>query len=93
MAPQNTVIALRGLRRQIAKSMTQSLQIPHVTEFREIDASALLTHAPSSKHTSGDGSGCRCCNPGQGHRASAHRHPSFNATYDAEREEITQSGR
>lgn len=36
------VIELRGLRRSIAQSMTEALTIPHVTEFREVDASNIL---------------------------------------------------
>lgn len=36
------VVPLRGLRRSIARSMTEALTIPHVTEFREIDATGLL---------------------------------------------------
>jgi pyruvate dehydrogenase E2 component (dihydrolipoamide acetyltransferase) len=36
-------VPLRGLRRAIARSMTESwTRIPHITEFREIDASALV---------------------------------------------------
>ncbi|MSZ79627.1 MAG: 2-oxo acid dehydrogenase subunit E2, partial [Actinobacteria bacterium] len=37
-----TLIQLRGLRRQIATSMSDALRIPHITEFKEIDATALL---------------------------------------------------
>lgn len=40
--PGVTVIPLRGLRRQIAASMSQALTIPHILEFKEIDATALL---------------------------------------------------
>lgn len=32
---------LRGLRRQMARAMTDAAAIPHITEFREIDATAL----------------------------------------------------
>jgi len=93
-ALQDTVITLRGLRRQIAKSMTQSLQIPHVTEFREIDASALLTARTILKARI-EGDGIRLSVLPFLVKATARaltRHPSFNATYDAEREEITQYG-
>lgn len=41
-ARTNEVIELRGLRRSIARSMTQALTIPHVIEFREVDATNLL---------------------------------------------------
>jgi len=37
-----TLIQLRGLRRQIATSMSEALRIPHITEFKEIDATSLL---------------------------------------------------
>ena len=37
-----TLIQLRGLRRQIATSMSEALRIPHITEFKEIDATALM---------------------------------------------------
>lgn len=37
-----TVVPMRGLRRQIAASMTEALKIPHILEFKEIDATALL---------------------------------------------------
>lgn len=37
-----TITPLIGLRRQIAQSMTQALSIPHILEFKEIDATALL---------------------------------------------------
>lgn len=38
----NDVVELRGLRRSISRSMTEALTIPHVTEFREVDATNLL---------------------------------------------------
>ena len=37
-----TITPLIGLRRQIAHAMTQALSIPHILEFKEIDATALL---------------------------------------------------
>ena len=37
-----TIVPLIGLRRQIATSMTKALSIPHILEFKEIDATALL---------------------------------------------------
>jgi pyruvate dehydrogenase E2 component (dihydrolipoamide acetyltransferase) len=37
------VVPLRGLRRQIAKSMTRSWRdVPHITDFREVDATGLV---------------------------------------------------
>lgn len=41
-ARSDEVIELRGLRRSIARSMTEALTIPHVTEFREVDVTNLL---------------------------------------------------
>ena len=40
---KDELVPLRGLRRQIAKSMTRSwTEVPHITEFREVDATALV---------------------------------------------------
>lgn len=42
-ALKDEVVPLRGLRRSIAKSMTRSwTEVPHITEFREVDATALV---------------------------------------------------
>lgn len=35
-------IPLRGLRRRIAQSMTEAMSAPHIWEFKQIDATALL---------------------------------------------------
>ncbi|MUL84753.1 MULTISPECIES: dihydrolipoamide acetyltransferase family protein [unclassified Mycolicibacterium] len=91
---RDAVISVRGLRRQIAKSMTQSLQIPHVTEFREIDATALL-HARTVLKIRFEQDGIRLSVLPLLVKATARalaRHRSFNATYDADREELTQYG-
>lgn len=91
---KDTAVPLRGLRRQIAKSMTESLTIPHVTEFREIDASAVRAARAALKPRF----------EADGIRLSVlpflvlatvralQRHPSFNATFDPVRGEITQYG-
>lgn len=88
------VIELRGLRRSIAQSMTQALTIPHVIEFREIDATGLL-----AAHTA-----LRSTFEKQGLRfslfplllkaavRSLQAHPSMNATFDAERGTVTRHG-
>lgn len=40
---KDELVPLRGLRRQTAKSMTRSwTEVPHITEFREVDATALV---------------------------------------------------
>lgn len=89
---QDVVVPVRGLRRQIARTMTQSLQIPHVTEFREIDASKLLA-ARSFLKPRFDQDGLPLSVLPFLVKATARaltRHPSFNATYDSGLEEITQ---
>ncbi|WP_454197314.1 dihydrolipoamide acetyltransferase family protein [Nocardia sp. Marseille-Q1738] len=40
-AGAGTPIPLRGLRRQIARAMDAAWKVPHVTEFRQVDATAL----------------------------------------------------
>lgn len=43
VASSDEVVPLRGLRRQIARTMTQSwTEVPHITEFREVDATGLV---------------------------------------------------
>ncbi|RBY85996.1 dihydrolipoamide acetyltransferase family protein [Blastococcus sp. TF02A-26] len=91
-APADTdVRPLRGLRRQVARAMTAAWQIPHITEFREIDATELERAHRSLRADAGE----------QGTRltllpllvrvvvAALRRHPEVNATVDMEREEVT----
>lgn len=92
--PENTVIQLRGLRRQISRSMTEALKIPHITELREIDATSLLAARAALKDRfSQDGLRLsvlpfliKAC------IWALARHPSFNARFDAENERVTQFG-
>lgn len=93
-ARENTVVPIRGLRRQIARSMTLSLQVPHVLEFREIDASALLAaHQVLKAELGHDGLKLSVLPLLMAATIRAlHRHPTFNATYDADREEVMQYG-
>lgn len=87
-----TLIQLRGLRRQIAASMSESLRIPHITEFKEIDATALLAlRASLTPQFEKDGIKLsvtpflmRAC------VLALQKHPSFNARFDAEMGEIRQ---
>ena len=87
-----TVIELRGLRRQIANSMTEALRIPHVTEFREIDATAILAARATLKpHFERDGIRlsilpflAKAC------AWALARNPSFNARFDADAGRLTQ---
>lgn len=91
--PQDTtVIELRGLRRQIARSMTEALRIPHATEFREIDATALL-EARAALRPRFEEAGLRLSILPFLVKActwALARRPSLNARFDAENERITQ---
>jgi pyruvate dehydrogenase E2 component (dihydrolipoamide acetyltransferase) len=86
------VIELRGLRRSIARSMTEALTIPHVTEFREVDATNLLA-ARAALKPAFDARGLRLSVfpllLKSVIRALALQ-PSMNATYDASTETLTQ---
>lgn len=86
------VIELRGLRRSIARSMTDALSIPHVTEFREVDATNLLS-ARAALKPSFDARGLRLSVLPLLLRAvlrALELHPSMNATYDASTETLTR---
>ena len=87
-----TLIQLRGLRRQIATSMSEALRIPHITEFKEIDATALMSLrnelAPQFEKEGIKFSVTpllmRAC------VVALQNHPSFNARFDSEMGEIRQ---
>jgi pyruvate/2-oxoglutarate dehydrogenase complex dihydrolipoamide acyltransferase (E2) component len=87
-----TLIQLRGLRRQIATSMSEALRIPHITEFKEIDATALLALrnelAPQFEKE-----GIKLSVTPLLMRAcviALQNHPTFNSRFDAEMGEIRQ---
>jgi len=90
--PGVTVIPLRGLRRQIAASMSQALTIPHILEFKEIDATALLAlRSELSKDFEAQGQKLsvtpflmRAC------VLALAKHKTFNARFDPEAAEIQQ---
>ena len=90
--PGVTVIPLRGLRRQIAASMTQALTIPHILEFKEIDATALLAlRSDLTKDFQAQGQKLsvtpflmRAC------ALALAKHKTFNARFDSEVAEIAQ---
>jgi pyruvate dehydrogenase E2 component (dihydrolipoamide acetyltransferase) len=86
------VVELRGLRRSIARSMTEALRIPHVTEFREVDATNLLA-AREALRPSFEARDIRLSMfpllLKVVTRALALQ-PSMNATYDAETETLTR---
>lgn len=80
------VIPLQGLRRQIAQSMSQALSIPHILEFKEIDATALLEYRATINETGHSLSVTpflmkACINALQ-------KHPTFNARFDAQANEV-----
>jgi len=80
---------LRGIRREMAHAMARSWQIPHITEFREIDACQLLAVRDALRAAAG-----------APERFSVlpvliriivavlRRHRIFNATVDLERDEV-----
>lgn len=90
--PGVTVIPLRGLRRQIAASMSQALTIPHILEFKEIDATALLAlRSELAKDFESQGQKLsvnpflmRAC------ALALAKHPSFNARFDSQAAQIQQ---
>ena len=87
-----TLIQLRGLRRQIATSMSEALRIPHITEFKEIDATALMA-LRSELAPQFEKSGIKFSVTPLMMRAcviALQNHPSFNARFDAEMSEIRQ---
>lgn len=90
--PGVTVIPLRGLRRQIAASMSQALTIPHILEFKEIDATALLAlRSELAKDFESQGQKLsvtpflmRAC------VLALTKHASFNARFDSQAAQIEQ---
>jgi pyruvate dehydrogenase E2 component (dihydrolipoamide acetyltransferase) len=87
-----TLIQLRGLRRQIASSMSEALRIPHITEFKEIDATALMA-LRSELAPEFEKAGIKFSVTPLLMRAcviALQNYPSFNARFDAEMSEIRQ---
>jgi pyruvate/2-oxoglutarate dehydrogenase complex dihydrolipoamide acyltransferase (E2) component len=87
-----TMIQLRGLRRQIATSMSEALRIPHITEFKEIDATALMA-LRSELAPQYEKEGIKFSVTPLLMRAcvvALQNHPSFNARFDSEMGEIRQ---
>jgi pyruvate/2-oxoglutarate dehydrogenase complex dihydrolipoamide acyltransferase (E2) component len=87
-----TLIQLRGLRRQIATSMSEALRIPHITEFKEIDATALMA-LRSELAPQFEKEGIKSSVTPLLMRAcvlALQSHPTFNARFDSEMGEIRQ---
>jgi pyruvate dehydrogenase E2 component (dihydrolipoamide acetyltransferase) len=91
---------MRGLRRTIARNMTQSWQtIPHIVDFREVDASGLIAtrrDLRAKAEASGDEELARTLTMipllAKIAATAALSHPGVNASVDMEREEITHHG-
>jgi len=96
-APSNDeVLPLRGIRREVARSMTRAWQeIPHVTEFREVDATRLLrAHRALRERAPADAPTLTLLPLLVLATASAlRRHRVMNATIDMESELITLKGK
>ena len=96
-APQATPVGedrvepLKGLRRQVARTMTQSWrEIPHISSMREIEADDLVA-ARDSLNEEFAASGVRLTYLSlfvKAVVAALKQNPSFNASIDMEREEI-----
>jgi pyruvate/2-oxoglutarate dehydrogenase complex dihydrolipoamide acyltransferase (E2) component len=87
-----TLIQLRGLRRQIASSMSEALRIPHITEFKEIDATTLMA-LRSELAPQFEKEGIKFSVTPLLMRAcvlALQNHPTFNARFDAEMGEVRQ---
>ena len=90
--PGVTVIPLRGLRRQIAASMSEALAIPHILEFKEIDATSLLAlRSELAKDFEAQGQKLsvtpflmRAC------VLALAKHQTFNARFDSKAAQIAQ---
>ncbi len=88
------VVPLRGVRRTIARTMTEAWRtIPHIIDYREADATELLRRRDQLRAQRGD-LGARAAvtiTPllVQIAVAALRRHPYVNASVDMEREEIT----
>ena len=88
------VLPLRGVRRAIAHTMTEAWRtIPHITDYREVDVTALLRWRDELRARAGDEEGRRALTltPLLVRIATQllPRHPYVNASIDMEREEIT----
>jgi pyruvate dehydrogenase E2 component (dihydrolipoamide acetyltransferase) len=91
------VVPLRGVRRAIAQTLTRAWrEIPHITDYRELDATRLLEAREALRRRAGERGReelARALTPTPLIAAAAVRaladHPYVNASVDMEREEIT----
>lgn len=91
------VVPLRGVRRAIALTMTEAWQtIPHIIDYREVDASGLLAWRQQLREQAADETLRRALTitPLLLRIAvdALQRHPYVNASVDMEREQITLHG-
>ncbi|GAA4282774.1 dihydrolipoamide acetyltransferase family protein [Brevibacterium daeguense] len=94
---EDEVVPLRGLRRQIAKNMVESWQqVPHITDFREVDATKLVAaRAAVNEHLQSTGRAEKITYLPFLVRAvsiALARCPKFNASLDMGNEQITYFG-
>lgn len=80
---------LRGTRRQIARTMAAAWSVPHITDFREIDAAELVRVHGRLRDRIGGGRLTFLPLFVRAAAAALRRHPSFNARIDVEADEIT----
>jgi pyruvate dehydrogenase E2 component (dihydrolipoamide acetyltransferase) len=86
---------LRGIRREVARAMTRAWQeIPHVTEFREIDATQLLAAQQAIRKTQPEDAPRLTLLPliVLATACALRRHPMMNATIDINKDLITLKG-
>jgi pyruvate dehydrogenase E2 component (dihydrolipoamide acetyltransferase) len=91
------VIALRGIRRTIAHTLTRAwLEVPRIVDYREVDATALLLARASLRQRAldrGDEALAKALTPTpfvvRAAVLAAREHPYVNASIDLDREEIT----
>jgi pyruvate dehydrogenase E2 component (dihydrolipoamide acetyltransferase) len=90
-AGEDRVEPLRGVRRRIAQTMAQTLQIPAITEWRDVDATRLLDVHGRLRERAAARHERLTLLPLvlQAAAAALREHPRFNARIDVERQEIT----
>jgi pyruvate dehydrogenase E2 component (dihydrolipoamide acetyltransferase) len=95
--PAGDVVALRGVRRTIAHTLTRAwLEVPRIVDYREVDATGLLHARASLRQRAldrGDEQLAKALTPTpfvvRAAVLAAQEHPYVNASIDLEREEIT----
>jgi pyruvate dehydrogenase E2 component (dihydrolipoamide acetyltransferase) len=98
--PEDEHRPLRGTRRTIARTLTKQWQtVPHVTDYREVDVSALmelrgLLRADAARRGDDDLAAVLSATPILVKLAATllRRHPLLNAAIDMDRDEITVYG-